>query len=298
VGAAATLQDALMKTAIVGSAGQLGRAITAALGADAVPLTRDDLDLLQPATVAPTLEVLGCGRVINCSAYNLVDKAESEPDAAFAVNAWGVRSLALACKSLGIPLVHFSTDYVFGLDTDRRTPWSETDAPGPASAYGLSKLNGEYWALQADPRNLVIRTCGLYGERGTGGKGGNFVDTMLRVASDGKPLRVVADQRCTPSNVIDIAAGALALIERGQGGLFHLTNAGDCSWHEFAQVIFTAADISPSLTPISSAEYPTAARRPRYSVLSTQKALAAGMPPLRDWQSAVTEYVRRKLGRH
>ena len=148
--------------------------------------------------------------------YNLVDKAESEPEAAFAVNALGVRNLALACRDLDATFVHVSTDYVFGLDSSRRVPWKETDAPGPVSAYGLSKLTGEYWARQTTAKHVVVRTCGLYGVRGTGGKGGNFVETMLRVAGEGKPLRVVGDQRCTPSFVGDVAAAMIQLIDSGQ----------------------------------------------------------------------------------
>ena len=137
--------------------------------------------------------------VVNCAAYNFVDKAESEPDAAFAVNAWGVRDLARVCRDLDCVLVHFSTDYVFGLDSGRARPYAETDAPGPVSVYGLSKLAGEYLVRALCPRHFVIRTCGLYGVWGSGGKGGNFVETMLRVAGQGKPLRVVDDQICTPS---------------------------------------------------------------------------------------------------
>jgi len=284
----------MMKTAIVGAGGQLGRAFTTLLGDRALGLLRSDLDLTGPAELLRKLAALSPGRVINCSAYNLVDKAEAEPEAAFAVNAWGVRSLAIACRELSIPLVHFSTDYVFGRDGDRQTPFGEADAPGPVSAYGLSKLTGECWALQTSDANLAIRTCGLYGLRGAGGKGGNFVDTMLRVAGEGKPLRVVADQRCTPSFVADVARATLQLIDRNESGLFHLTNSGDCSWYEFAGAIFAAADMSPSLTAISSAEYPTAARRPRYSVLSNARAIAAGVAPLRDWREAVAEYVAKK----
>src|SRR5262249_44784847 len=149
--------------------------------------------------------------VVNCAAYNLVDRAEAEPEAAFAVNAWGVRHLALACRDLGCVLAHFSTDYVFGLDEARRTPFAETDAPGPVSAYGLSKLAGEYVVRALCPRHFVIRTCGLYGVWGSGGKGGNFVETMLRLAGERKSLPVVTDQTCTPSYAVDVAAAAAGL---------------------------------------------------------------------------------------
>src|SRR5262249_41359675 len=143
--------------------------------------------------------------VINCAAYNFVDKAESEPEAAFAVNAFGARDLARLCAQRECTLVHFSTDYVFGLDSNRTAPWREDDPPEPVSAYGTSKLTGEYFIRSICARHVVIRTCGLYGVSGSGGKGGNFVETMLRLAGQGKPLRVVADQHCTPTYTVDLA---------------------------------------------------------------------------------------------
>ncbi|MCE9532984.1 MAG: dTDP-4-dehydrorhamnose reductase [Planctomycetes bacterium] len=281
-----------MKYAVIGSAGQLGRALCPLLPGDVIPLVRQQADLEKPTELKSVLETIRPDVVVNCSAYNLVDRAETEPEAAFAVNAWGVRALALACRSLDATLVHFSTDYVFGLDTTRRTPWKESDAPGPASAYGLSKLTGEYWARQICPKHFVIRTCGLYGSRGTGGKGGNFVETMLRVAGEGKPLRVVDDQRCTPSYVGDVAAAVIPVIATDHYGLYHLTNSGSCSWYEFAREIFQQAGLQPSLTPIPSRDYPTPARRPAYSVLARDHADAVGLPPMRSWQEGLAEYLR------
>src|SRR5262249_7467563 len=158
---------------------------------------RADLDLTRFADIPTAIAAVRPDVFVNCAAYNLVDKAEAEPEEAFAANAWGVRELARACTVAKIKLVHFSTDYVFGLDATRTIPLTEDDPPGPVSVYGLSKLAGEYLARAASPDALVIRTCGLYGLRGSGGKGGNFVETMLRVAEQGKPLRVVNDQRCT-----------------------------------------------------------------------------------------------------
>lgn len=281
-----------MRVAVIGAAGQLGRALCPLLTGQVTPLLRTDADLTRPAELKARLDTIQPTLVVNCSAYNLVDKAESEPEAAFAVNAWGVRDLALICRALGATLVHFSTDYVFGLDESRRSPWLETDAPGPASAYGLSKLTGEYWALQISSSNVVIRTCGLYGRRGAGGKGGNFVETMLRVAGEGKPLRVVNDQRCTPSYVGDVAAATISLLQTGATGMFHLTNSGDCSWHQFAAEIFRQSGLQPSLAPIPSSEYKTPARRPAYSALARERCDRLGLPPLRPWQEALAEYLR------
>ncbi|MFO0825155.1 MAG: dTDP-4-dehydrorhamnose reductase [Gemmataceae bacterium] len=244
-----------MKIAVLGAAGQLGRDLCPRLGGEVIPLARADLDLADAANLATRLAAVRPDVLVNCAAYNFVDKAETEPEAAFAVNSWGVRALAQACAATQIKLVHFSTDYVFGLDATRATPFTETDAPGPVSVYGLSKLAGEYLVRCIVPNGLVIRTCGLYGVHGSGGKGGNFVETMLRVAGQGKPLRVVADQRCTPSYTVDVAEASAALIRGGATGLFHVTNSGSCTWHEFASEIFRLAKMTPELTAITSAQF-------------------------------------------
>jgi dTDP-4-dehydrorhamnose reductase len=285
-----------VRIAVLGAAGQLGRDLCPRLPGEVVPLSRADIDLGHPGTIAAGLDTARPDVFVNCAAYNLVDMAEAEPEAALAVNALGVRVLANECAARGIKLVHFSTDYVFGLDATRTAPFAEDDAPGPVSAYGLSKLAGEYAARMAHPGHLVIRTCGLYGVWGSGGKGGNFVETMLRVAAQGKPLRVVNDQRCTPSYTADVAEAAAGLIRAGTGGLFHVTNAGSCTWYELAAEVFRQSGLNPSLTPITSAEFAAPARRPPFSVLSNAKLASAGVPAPRPWPEALAAYLaeRRK----
>jgi dTDP-4-dehydrorhamnose reductase len=142
----------------------------------------------------------------------------------------------------------------------------------------------------------VIRTCGLYGLWGSGGKGGNFVETMLRVAGQGKPLRVVADQVCTPSYTVDVAAATVALLGTGRTGLFHVTNAGACSWHQFAAAIFELAGVRADLSAITSREYGAAARRPDYSVLAHDEYAALALPPLRNWREALAAYLHERSG--
>ncbi len=282
-----------MKLAVLGAAGQLGRDLCprlAALG-EVVPLSRADIDLAKPDTIAPAVAAMRPDVFVNCAAYNLVDKAEAEPDAALAVNQLGVAALAIACAAIGARLVHFSTDYVFGSDGARTMRYTEEDEADPVSVYGASKLGGEQLTLAASPDNLVVRTCGLYGVWGSGGKGGNFVETMLRVAAQGKPLRVVNDQRCTPSYTADVAAATVALLERGASGLFHVVNSGDCTWYEFAAEIFRQAGLKPALTPIASADRTDPAKRPAYSVLSTAKLVASGVAALRPWQDALAAYL-------
>jgi dTDP-4-dehydrorhamnose reductase len=288
-----------MKYAVIGAAGQLGHDLCPRLAGEVVSLGRIEADLTKPDLLRTTLTSLRPDVVINCAAYNFVDKAENEPPAALAVNAWGVRDLATVCRDLECTLVHFSTDYVFGLDSTRRTPWTETDAPGPVSVYGLSKLAGEYLVRSICPRHFVIRTCGLYGVWGSGGKGGNFVETMIRVNGMGKPLRVVADQVCTPSYTVDIATATVGLLATGRYGLYHCTNSESTTWHDFAAAIFALTGVKANLTAISSAEFGAPARRPAYSVLATEALRSAGVTPPRHWREALRVYLderKRKSG--
>ena len=158
-----------MKYVVLGAAGQLGRDLCPRLEGDIIGLTREQADLTRPDALRATLGELRPDAVFNCAAYNFVDRAESEPDAACAVNAWGARDLAKVCRDLGCTLAHFSTDYVFGLDEARCTPLTESDAPGPLSVYGLSKLAGECLVRSVCPWHVVVRSCGLYGVWGSGG---------------------------------------------------------------------------------------------------------------------------------
>lgn len=286
-----------MRYAVIGAAGQLGRDLCPMLPGEVVPLGRPECDLANHATLDNQLSVVAPDVVINCAAYNLVDKAESEPDAAFAVNAWGVRALAKACQRRGCVLVHFSTDYVFGLETVRDTAFSTSDSPGPTSIYGLSKLCGEYAARTECERHFVIRTCGLYGVWGSGGKGTNFVETMLRVAGQGKPLKVVADQHCTPSYTKDVAAATVALIATARYGLYHVTNAGATTWFEFARAIFELAGVRADLSPTTTRDYAAAARRPGYSVLECRALEAVGVALPRPWREALAAYLDERKGR-
>src|SRR5260370_20158154 len=185
---------------VLGANGQLGHDLSARLEARVIGLRRPDFDLTQPGTMRTQLTRLRPRVVFNCAANNFVDRAECEPDAAFAVNAWGVRHLAEICRDLDCVLVHFSTNYVFGLDDQRRTPYVESDCPGPISAYGMSKLAGAYFVRATCPKHFVIRTAGLFGARGSCAKGTNFMELMLPFAKGGKPIRVVADPSSTPTS--------------------------------------------------------------------------------------------------
>lgn len=279
-----------MRIAVLGAAGQLGRDLCSRLPGEILALSRSDIDLTRANDISSAVAALKVDAFVNCAAYNFVDDAESQPEAAFAVNTWGVRALANACRASRIKLIHFSTNYVFGL-FPASTPLSEADPPGPLSVYGLSKLAGEYFVLSSAQDALVIRVCGLFGVWGSGGKGGNFVETMLRLAREGKPIAVVNDQHCTPSYTVDVAEAAAALIRAGASGLFHVTNAGSCTWYEFAAEIFHQAKLTPNLKRVRSEESRRPARRPFYSVLSTEKFSSTVKSSLRPWPEALAAYL-------
>lgn len=282
-----------MRIALTGARGQLASDLLPLLGNDAVPLGHAELDITRPDDVADKLREIQPEFVINCAAYNLVDKAEQEPEVAYAVNATGPKNLAQACADLGIGLAHISSDYVFGQDPQHSVPYTEDDPPGPQGAYAQSKRAGEEFVSSICPRHFVIRTCGLYGIASTRGKG-NFVETMLRLGSERDQLSVVNDQRCTPSWTVDVARAIAVLIETDQYGLYHATNSGSMTWFEFAEEIFRQSGTQVELSPITTAEFGAPAARPPYSVLSCQKLTDATGLELPPWQEALANYLSRR----
>jgi dTDP-4-dehydrorhamnose reductase len=232
--------------------------------------------------------------VINTSAFHKVDVCEDEVAPSFAVNAGGAYMLARLAAELDFTLVHYSSDYVF--TGDARVPYRETDVARPISVYGVSKLAGENLVRGYAPRHYVIRTTGLYGVAGASGKGGNFVETMIRLGKAG-PVRVVDDQVMTPTATADLAEATAALLARDGEvpyGLYHITSGGQCSWFHFAQTIFELAGMQVDLTPITTAESGSKARRPHFSVLDHGKWMAAGFAELRPWRAALGDYLRAK----
>lgn len=280
---------------VIGAAGQLGFDLmrTFALPGEIVGLVRRDLDLLDANRTDEVLTRLRPTCVLNTAAYNKVDQAEDEPGAAFALNAEAVGVLAAICERLHASLAHFSTDYVF--DGARAVPYRETDSPNPLSVYGESKLRGEELARERCSTSLVFRVCGLFGVARSSGKGGtNFVETMLRLAAEGRPLRVVADQVLGPSYTLDLAHKVWSVLSSGASGLCHLTNAGATSWYDFARRIFELAGVAADLEPVTSAEYGARARRPPYSVLAHDRLRALGENDLRPWDAALAAYLSER----
>jgi len=280
---------------VIGATGQLGSDLVRTFDrpGDLVPLSTRDIDILDAARARPILEALQPTCVINTAAYNLVDRAEEDGRSAFALNAEAVGSLAVVCQAVGARLVHFSTDYVF--DGAKRTPYLETDSPQPLSVYGESKLAGERLALERCERTVIFRVCGLFGLAGSLGKGkGNFVETMLRLAREGRPLRVVSDQVLCPSYTLDLARKVWAVLPKAAHPIYHLTNGGQTSWYEFARRALELAGATADLTPVTAVEYGARARRPAYSVLAHAHLAALGEDDLRPWDAALAAYVAER----
>jgi dTDP-4-dehydrorhamnose reductase len=277
-----------MKIAVIGANGQLGMDLRRTLSAEAiVPLAHCDLDVSNSEQVDQVLDSACPDVVINTAAFHKVEECEKQPGISFAVNATGPRNLALACRRINAVLVHFSTDYVF--DGGQQQPYTELDLPHPLNVYAVSKLAGEGMVSLTWSRHFIIRTCGLYGVAGSRGKGGNFVETMLKKAGEGVPIRVVNDQVLTPTFTGDLAAAVSQLIRTQAYGLYHVSAEGQCSWYEFARKIFELENLPVDSKPVSTTEFPSPVQRPAYSVLSKQKLNKLGITMPR-WEDGLSRY--------
>ncbi|MER3420564.1 MAG: dTDP-4-dehydrorhamnose reductase [Chloroflexota bacterium] len=280
-----------MRVLVFGARSQLGHDLLHAWpDAETRALSHRECDITDPAAVRAAVEAMRPHLVVNLAAAHRVDELEREPTAAFHVNAYGAWLVARWAAAVGAAVMWISTDYVFS-GTARR-PYQEEDSPGPVNAYGASKAAGERLVALANPRHYIVRSSGLYGVAGASGKGGNFVEAMLRLAREGRPLRVVNDQVLGPTATADLAATLVRLARSEAFGLYHITNAGAISWHDFAALIFRLTGTSAALTPVSSAEYAAPAPRPTYSVLANERLRTIGLPPLRPIEEALAAYLR------
>ncbi len=278
----------MRKAAVIGSAGQLGVELVRELnqrGYQTVGWDRSHLDITDNQQVESVLTPWDPQVVFNAAAYNQVDVAESEPHAAFVVNALAVRNLALACRQLDAQFVHFSTDYVF--DGTAGRPYLESDPTHPLGAYGVSKLAGELYAQAYLDAPLIVRTSGVFGPGGLRTARGNFVEVMLRLARSGQPIRVVEDHVASPTYAPLLAARTVDLVEGGHTGVFHVGGGVPTSWFHYAQAIFAVAqpEHPVELHATSEREYRTAAHRPKFSALSNAHMESVGiaaMPPLEE----------------
>ncbi|WP_327141857.1 dTDP-4-dehydrorhamnose reductase [Nocardia sp. NBC_01327] len=292
----ASLDPGSERLVVTGARGQLGRALLR-LAPDARGYGRDELDITDLEAVRA---VLNPGDVVlNCAAYTAVDQAETDVDAAFAVNASGPAVLAAVCAAIGADLVHVSTDYIFPGSADR--PYEPNDLAGPTTVYGRSKLAGEQAVLDLAPDSRIVRTAWVYT-----GAGSDFVATMRRLERERDTVTVVADQIGSPTYAPDLAAGLVELAGRLPDStrfdsseapgrrpiprILHATNAGQASWFELARAVFAGIGADPErVLPCSTADFPRPAPRPAYSVLSGKTWVSAGLSPLREWERALDD---------
>jgi dTDP-4-dehydrorhamnose reductase len=283
------------RVAIFGSGGQLGVELAAEFTArdyEVHGFERASVDITDPAQVERTVAQIDPAIVINSAAYNQVDVAEKEPQAAYLVNAQAVRNLAMACRQCDARLVHFSTDYVF--DGMAGRAYTEADQPHPLGAYAVSKLAGELYARAYLDHPLIIRTSGVFGPGGLSTARGNFVELMLRLASQGQTIRVVEDHVASPTYAPALASRVADLVEKRATGLLHAGGGTPISWFDWAAIIFAAAGLNPPLKPTNEREFRTAARRPRYSALSNAKMESQGIQPMPRLEEAIRDYLKAR----
>jgi dTDP-4-dehydrorhamnose reductase len=281
-----------MRILIAGARGMLGTELATSFGLRH-PVTGVDIEELDITSASQSRALIESVRpevVVNAAALTQVDYCESHPEEAFRVNAEGAGNLAAAAATVGARLVHYSTDYVF--DGRREEAYSEEDAPCPLSIYGKSKLRGEEWVRERCPGHLIVRTSWLFGIHGA-----NFIRTILSAARKGLPLRVVRDQRGSPTYTADLAAHTVLMVEARCSGTYHVTNSGSCTWYDLAAAAIELARLPGiAITPVSTSEFPRPAPRPANSVLANARLEREGLPRMRPWKEAVRDYLSRTAG--
>jgi dTDP-4-dehydrorhamnose reductase len=276
---------------VFGSFGQLGVELCAELrrrGYEVRGFERSQLDICDGEKVERMLAEFDPWAVFNAAAYNQVDVAEREPLAAYEANALGVRNIALACRQNDARLIHFSTDYVF--DGKLGRPYLETDPTHPLGAYAVSKLAGELYVQAYLERPIVIRTSGVFGPGGLRTARSNFPELMLRLAREGKPIRVVEDHIASPTYAPALASRSIDVLERDLDGIFHIGGGQPVSWFEFARLIFEKAGVTANLTPTNEREYRTLASRPKFSALENARLRVHDVKPMPPLADAIAEY--------
>ena len=289
-----------MKILITGAKGQLGTEIAncfergfTELGTPNVLKSKNelrliDIDELDIADITAVTELITREKfdaIINCAAYTNVNKCETERELAFRANAIGPRNLAIAAEKVGAKLVHVSTDYVFS--GNGTTPYVEWDICNPQSVYGKTKYLGEEYVKQFSTKYFIVRTAWLYGYYG-----GNFVKTMRKIATEKGACKVVCDQRGNPTNAADLAHHILKLLTTDEYGVYHGTGTGECSWYEFTKKIVEYSGIDATVSPCTTEEFPTPAKRPAYSSLENMMFKATVGDEFRPWEEALLYFVR------
>jgi dTDP-4-dehydrorhamnose reductase len=282
-----------MKIAVTGANGQLGSDICKVLtqeGHDVVELNHDSFDIINYEFVEAMLKDIKPDVLINPAAYHHVEKCQNDPDMAFSVNATAPFNMAKICKELNALFIHISTDYVF--DGLKNAPYIETDQAIPLNNYGISKLAGEQMIATTGCRYLVMRTSGLYGINPCRAKGGkNFVELMLSLAEAGKPIRVVDDERVSPTFTLDLARQIVSVLTIKDSGICHATAEGSCSWYDFASAIFELTNVDANLNKANPGEFAIKVNRPSYSVLENHFLKTRKLNVMREWKDSLREYL-------
>ncbi|MBD1378993.1 dTDP-4-dehydrorhamnose reductase [Metabacillus arenae] len=279
-----------MKILLTGAHGQLGKELYRKLRPyhSVFALGKEDLDITNKNEVEKRFSQIKPELILHAAAFTAVDKCEIERMKAFEVNGLGAGTVAIEASKIGAKMLYYSSDYVF--DGNKKTPYQEDDKPNPQSIYGMSKLLGEQFVLNFN-KGIIIRTSWLYGHDGK-----NFVKTMLKLAEDKKEVRVVDDQIGTPTYVPDLADLTIQLMDRGSSGIYHISNNGSCTWYEFAKAIFSEAGHNQELVKATSTEeFGSLAPRPHYSILGHNALINAKIKPLRPWEEALKEFIRKEI---
>lgn len=285
-----------MRILLIGANGQLGQDLLAELRRTAehetAALTHAQIEITDLASVRRALALHQPQAVINTAAFHKVDVCEDEAERAFAVNTMGARNLALACRERDLVLVSLSTDYVFS--GKKAASYVEDDPVDPINLYGISKAAGEMAIRYVWDKHFIVRTGELYGTAGASGKGDNFVELMLRLALEGKAIRVVDDQVVTPTSTHALAQQIVALLDTQGFGTYHATCQGECSWYDFAREIFRQSAMVPALSRQSTAQSGARARRPAYSVLDNARLRGLGLDLMPHWEQALRTYLKAR----
>ncbi|MFL0572777.1 dTDP-4-dehydrorhamnose reductase [Priestia megaterium] len=276
------------KVLITGANGQLGKELVelfTAKGFEVYGFGRDKMDITNQAQVQEVISTLKPNIVLHSAAHTQVDLAESEPEQAFSINAYGTRNVAVAAEAVGAKLVYVSTDYVFDGTTDE--PYNEFSPTSPLGVYGKSKLAGEQFVRDLHSKFFIVRTSWVYGKHGA-----NFVKTMLKLGEERKEISVVADQIGCPTYTLDLANAILELVDTEKYGVYHISNSGSCSWYEFAKAIFENTDLDIKVIQCTTLDFPRVAARPAYSVFEHMSIKLNDFTPMRSWQEGLLSFLK------
>ncbi|MCG0045549.1 dTDP-4-dehydrorhamnose reductase [Priestia aryabhattai] len=276
------------KVLITGANGQLGKELVelfTAKGFEVYGFGRDKMDITNQTQVQEVISTLKPNIVLHSAAHTQVDLAESEPEQAFSINAYGTRNVAVAAEAVGAKLVYVSTDYVFDGTADE--PYNEFSPTSPLGVYGKSKLAGEQFVRDLHSKFFIVRTSWVYGKHGA-----NFVKTMLKLGEERKEISVVADQIGCPTYTLDLANAILELVDTEKYGVYHISNSGSCSWYEFAKAIFENTDLDIKVIQCTTLDFPRVAARPAYSVFEHMSIKLNDFTPMRSWQEGLLSFLK------